>query len=203
MEHPHDLFFFAILISDCSYIQQDNLEGERMILSAIDLQRAIKQGTLNIEPFTNETIRENGIDLRLSANVMRLSQSSGILEIQSPKYDEFYVKENITDKLIIGKFEKILVATVERVKLPNNLMAFCQLRSTFARAGISIPPTVVDAGFEGNLTIQLSGGSFPVSIPTKTRFLHLVFAELKTPLTRGYEGKYKNNMGVAAPKTDL
>jgi dCTP deaminase len=176
---------------------------DTMILSAIDLRNEIKQGTLNIEPFSNQTIRENGIDLRLSGNVMRLSQINEILEIQSPKYKEFYVEENIADTLLLGKFEKILVATLERVKLPNNLMAFCQLRSTFARAGISIPPTVVDAGFGGNLTIQLSGGPFPVKIPVNTRFLHLVFAELKTPLTKGYEGKYKNDSGVAAPKTDL
>jgi dCTP deaminase len=81
-------------------------------------------------------------------------------------------------------------------------MAFCELRSTFSRAGVSIPPTVVDAGFEGNLTIQISGGPFPVRIPVKMRFLHLIFAELKTPLTKGYEGKYKYDNGVATPKTD-
>lgn len=175
-----------------------------MILSRIDLQREIKQGTLNIEPLCDETIRENGIDLRLSDEIIRFSQTNTkTLDIQSPRYDEFYLKENIVDTLVLGKFERILVATLEKVKLPNNLMAFCQLRSTFARAGISIPPTVVDAGFVGNLTIQLSGGSFPVSIHLKTRFLHLIFAELKTPLTKGYEGKYKNDSGVAIPKTDI
>jgi dCTP deaminase len=61
---------------------------------------------------------------------------------------------------------------------------------------------VVDAGFEGNLTIQISGGPFPVKIPVKTRFLHLIFAELKTPLLTGYEGKYKHYDGVATPKID-
>lgn len=174
-----------------------------MILSAADLQREIKQGTLNIEPFSEETIRENGVDLRLSESVMRLREVDKIFELQSPKYEELYVKENIANTLLLGRFEKVLVATLEKISLPNNLMAFCQLRSTFSRAGVSIPPTVVDAGFAGNLTIQLSGGPFPVRIPLKTRFLHLVFAELKTPLTKGYEGKYKNDSGVAAPKTDL
>jgi dCTP deaminase len=172
-----------------------------MILSAIDLQREIKRRTLTIEPFSEDTIRENGIDLRFSCEIMRLSQQNLTpLDIQSPKYDDFYFKENNKEFLLIGKFEKILVATLEKVTLPNNLMAFCQLRSTFARAGILIPPTVVDAGFSGNLTIQLSGGSFPVKIPVKTRFLHLIFAELKTPLTKGYDGKYKNRKGVAPPK---
>lgn len=94
------------------------------------------------------------------------------------------------------------MATLEKVTLPNYLMAFCQLRSTFARAGISISPTVVDAGFSGNLTIQVCGSSFPIKIPTKTRFLHLVFSELKSRLIRGYNGKYQNDEGIGLPKTD-
>jgi dCTP deaminase len=175
-----------------------------VILSAIDLQREIKQGALIIEPCSVETIRENGVDLRLSSAILRLSDKNGeTLDIQSPSPEGFYVKESIVDTLVLGKFERILVSTSEKITLPNNIMAFCQLRSTFARAGVSIPPTVVDAGFTGNLTIQVSGGPFPVKIPVETRFLHLIFAELKTPLTRGYEGKYKNDSGVAAPKIDL
>ena len=174
-----------------------------MILSAVDLQREIKQGTLTIIPYNAETIRENGIDLRISQTIMRLNEKNEkALDIQNPNYDEFYFKENIVDNLILGKYERILVSTIEKITLPNNLMAFCQLRSTFARAGVSIPPTVVDAGFAGNLTIQLSCGPFPVKISINTRFLHLVFAELKTPLKSGYEGKYKNDCGVAAPKAD-
>ncbi len=175
-----------------------------MILSAVDLQREIKQGRLSIEPSTDETIRENGVDLRLSSTIMRLIENKeGMFDIRSPNLDQFYSKESIVDKLVLGKSERILVSTLEKVALPNNLMAFCQLRSTFSRAGISIPPTVVDAGFAGNLTIQLSGGPFSVKIPTNTRFLHLVFAELRTPLTKGYEGKYKNDCNVAAPKADM
>lgn len=187
-----------------SIIDDTYLVVKIVILSAVDLEREIKQGTLSIEPCSAESIRENGVDLRLSSAIMRFSdKNGGTLDIQSPKSEEFYCKESIVDELVLGKFELILVSTLEKIALPNNLMAFCQLRSTFARAGISIPPTVVDAGFAGNLTIQVSGGPFPVKIPVNTRFLHLVFAELRTPLTTGYEGKYKNDCGVATPKTDL
>jgi dCTP deaminase len=174
-----------------------------MILSDVDLKRELKQGLLSIIPLSQDSIRENGIDLRISNEIVRLRQHDiEPLDIQSPKNNEFYTKEEHRESFVVGSFEKILVATLEKIALPNNLMAFCQLRSTFARAGISIPPTVVDAGFSGNLTIQMSGGSFPVKILTKTRFLHLVFAELKSPSTKGYLGKYQNDNGVALPKTD-
>jgi dCTP deaminase len=173
-----------------------------MILSALDLKKAIEQGSLTINPLSEETIRENGVDLRFSEEIVRLQPTDKVLDIQSPNKEGLYFKEKAVDYFVLGKYEKVLVATLERVKLGNNLMAFCQLRSTFARAGVSIPPTVVDAGFEGNLTIQVSCGPFPVKIPVKIRFLHLVFSELKTPLVTGYEGKYKHDNGVATPKKD-
>jgi dCTP deaminase len=162
----------------------------------------MEQGSLTIDPLNSDTVRENGVDLRFSGEIVRLKPTDKMLDIQSPNNEELYVKEKAADFFVLGKNEKILVATLEKVKLGNDLMAFCQLRSTFSRAGVSIPPTVVDAGFEGILTIQISGGPFPVKIPTKTRFLHLVFAELKTPLVTGYEGKYKHDNGVAPPKKD-
>ena len=160
------------------------------------------KGSLVIDPLSADTVRENGVDLRFSEEIIRLQPTDKVLDIQAPDNEGLYVKEKVADYFILGKYEKVLVATLEKVKLGNDLMAFCQLRSTFSRAGISIPPTVVDAGFEGNLTIQISGGSFPIKIPAKTRFLHLVFAELKTPLITGYEGKYKHDNGVAPPKKD-
>lgn len=162
----------------------------------------MKQGSLSIKPLSDDTLRENGVDLRFSEEIVRLQPTDRVLDIQLPSNEGLYVKEKAADFFVLGKYEKVLVATLERVKLGNDLMAFCQLRSTFARAGVSIPPTVVDAGFEGNLTIQISGGPFPVKIPVNTRFLHLVFAELKTPLVTGYEGKYKHDNGVAPPKKD-
>jgi dCTP deaminase len=173
-----------------------------MILSAVDLRKAIEQGSLTINPLSDDTIRENGVDLRFSEEIVRLQPTDMVLDIQSPNNEGLYFKEKTADFFVLGKYEKVLVATFERVKLGNDLMAFCQLRSTFLRAGVSIPPTVVDAGFEGTLTIQISGGPFPVKIPVKTRFLHLVFAELKTPLVTGYEGKYKHDSNVALPKKD-
>jgi dCTP deaminase len=173
-----------------------------LILSAVDLKRALEQGSLGIDPLSGDTVRENGVDLRFSEEIVRLQSADTVLDIASPTIEGLYVKEKVVGSFVLGTHEKVLVATLERVKLPNGMMAFCELRSTFARAGVSIPPTVVDAGFEGNLTIQISGGPFPVRIPVKTRFLHLIFAELKTPLVTGYEGKYKNDNGVATPKTD-
>jgi len=48
----------------------------------------------------------------------------------------------------------VLATTLENIAIPDRLMAFCELRSTFARLGISIPPTIVDAGFSGTSVLN-------------------------------------------------
>jgi len=96
----------------------------------------------------------------------------------------------------------VLATTLENIAIPDRLMAFCELRSTFARLGISIPPTIVDAGFSGNLSIELLGRSAPVRLYPETRFLHIAFAELSMPLKKLHTGKYYEQTGVTIPTID-
>jgi len=79
-------------------------------------------------------------------------------------------------------------------------MAFVNLRSSFARLGLLIPPTIVDAGFEGQLTIELIGSSFPVKLKKGTRFLHLIFDRTLTPVEYPYRSKYQGQRGVTLTK---
>jgi len=75
----------------------------------------------------------------------------------------------------------------------------CNLRSTLARYGLIIPPTVVDAGFEGNLTIEVvnNSGNYIVLRPG-IRFLHVIL--VKTEGEVKYLGKYLGQKGVTLPK---
>jgi len=73
-------------------------------------------------------------------------------------------------------------------------MAFVEIRSTWARQGFMLPPTIVDAGFRGNLTLEiatLGKAELPVGKP----FAHLIFAKLTNP-TEPYRGKYDKQLGI-------
>jgi dCTP deaminase len=78
-------------------------------------------------------------------------------------------------------------------------MGFVNLRSSYARIGLTIPPTIVDANFEGQLTIELVGGDFPVKLYAGDRFLHVVFARLSSIVEKPYSGKYQGQKGVRLP----
>lgn len=137
-----------------------------MILSGADIRRYIETGKLSIVPVTEEQFQQNGIDL--------------ILE-----YFPWHAWP-------LGRFERggfYLVGTRETLQMPDDLMAFVELRSTWARAGLLIPPTIVDAGFQGNLTIEVFCAGPGVEAPLGQRFIHLVFAKMLTP-GDPYRGKY-------------
>ena|ERR1039458_5575996 len=144
-----------------------------MILTGADIKQYIKHGGLRFEPELNdEQFQQNGVDLVLAAaDILRLGH---------------------------GRFT--LGVTRERVEVPNDLMAFVQLRSTWARHGIMLPPTIVDAGFQGTLTLEIASFADPAELlPVGERFVHLIFAKLCTP-TAPYAGKYQGQSGITGAR---
>ncbi|MCW1293983.1 MAG: dCTP deaminase, partial [Candidatus Parvarchaeota archaeon] len=103
-------------------------------------------------------------------------------------------------EFIINPNERILSVTKENISLSNNLIGFVNLRSSYARIGIIIPPTIVDAGFSGKLTIEMIGSEFPIKLHADDRFLHLVFSRTISPVENPYRGKYANKGGVETAK---
>ena len=170
-----------------------------MILSNSDIHKHMKEKRLIINPFHEDTVRENGIDLRLGSEIARLKRTESVFDTRGKnEYERFFEKE-IGESFIINPNERILVCTLEFIELKSDLMGFVNLRSSFARVGLSLPPTIVDAGFKGQLTLHVIGGSFPVRLYVKDRFCHIVLAKL-TSDSVSYSGVYLSQRGVTYPK---
>jgi len=169
-----------------------------LILGDRDLKYYLEKGRITISPLFQDTIRENGVDLRVGGEVARFKEINEVYE-DGKDIRSFYDIEK-GNEFVIYPNEHVLLVTEEYVKLPNDVMAFVNLRSSFARLGILAPPTIVDAGFEGQLTIEVLGSAFPVKIKRGTRFLHLIFARTLTPVENPYRGKYQGQQGVTLTK---
>lgn len=165
-----------------------------MILGDRDLKYYLEKGWIIIDPLNPDSIRENGIDLRVGNQVARFNEIDEVYD-STQDISKFYTVEN-GNEFIINPHEHVLFTTLERIILPNDVMAFVNLRSSFARLGLLIPPTIVDAGFHGELTIEIFGSSFPIKIKTGTRFIHLIFAKTLTPVENPYHGNYQGQVGV-------
>ncbi|MEB3755897.1 MAG: dCTP deaminase, partial [Desulfurococcales archaeon] len=53
---------------------------------------------------------------------------------------------------------------------------------------------------QGELTIEVVGGEYPVRLYPDERFIHLVLVKLDRPAEKPYKGKYQGQRGVRFPK---
>lgn len=148
--------------------KNESKKDDVMILSGADIQQYIKYGGLKFEPILdNNQFQQNGIDLILQES----------------------------DRTTLGRAEFTLGRTREIVTMPNDLMAFVQLRSTWARKGFMLPPTVIDAGFSGSITLEIVAFNCLNHLPIGERFAHVIFAKLASP-SEPYRGKYQNQINT-------
>ncbi len=171
------------------------------MLSGNEIRRLISEGRLEIKPLDDEIIRENGVDLRIGSEVAVLLNNpepvdpDRLGEVRLEDYYKVFRAEHFT----LQPYMKVLVTTMEYIKMPPDVAALVAVRSTFARLGVSIPPTIIDAGFEGEVTIEIHGGAFPVILRRGTRFAHVAFYRVEgEPVP--YRGKYQGQRGVTLPR---
>ena len=86
-----------------------------------------------------------------------------------------------------------LASTVERFKMPLDVVGTVNDKSSWARRMVAVQNTVIEPGWEGYLTIELSNNSFlPVYIPAGAPIAQILFHRIEAPMNVGYEGKYQN-----------
>ena len=123
---------------------------------------------------------------------VKLYIDAGKLEIAPISEDQF--QQNGVD-LVLRSMQHMkgpfwLGCSKEHLKLPDDLMAFVELRSTWARRGFFLPPTIVDAGFEGDLTFEILSYGEEMTAPVNQRFAHLIFARTTGPCTPFFAARY-------------
>lgn len=176
-----------------------------MILSDFDLESLIKEKRLVVQPFKKEIIRENGLDMRLSDEVARHNPDRNenfVIDPSDPEtLKEEYVLEKKVKEIILRAHEQVLLSTIEFVGLPDNLIGFVELRSTWARHGLFMPPTIIDAGFAGTITLEVFNSSkFSIVLCPEVRFAHIIFATTLNRVRNAYKGTYLNQRGIFLPK---
>jgi dCTP deaminase len=175
-----------------------------LILSDWDIRVYLEKGLLVIKPLFEDTIRENGVDLRFGYQFCRFRGGGVVIDTRVMNVPDALECINVERDtgFLVKPYEHVLATTLEWVELPHDLVGLVNLRSSFARAGIYIPPTVIDAGFRGNITIELIGGPNPVRVYPEQRFLHVVFLRTSSPVYKPYQGKYQGQVNVTPPKPD-
>lgn len=162
-----------------------------MILGRERIFERVREDRL-IEEFRGDCLEGAGYDLRVG-RIYRL-KSGGYIGVSSR--DNPAVEEVRFDEYPLEPGEYILFETVERVNMPDDLMARILPRSSVFRAGCSLMNAVVDPGYEGTLTLGLRNLSRHVfRFERGARMAQIVFEEVAGK-TKPYEGRYQGGRVV-------
>lgn len=166
-----------------------------MILSRREILTYLKAGTLRFHPeVSTESVAQVSIDLRLGRKFTRFKDEPPAyltsIHVDPSLWDSKDIwehSESDTYLLRPGKF--VLAQTLERVRIPNDLVGLVEGRSSYARVGITIHITApkIDPGFDGHITLEMANfGNIPVELRAEVdRPAQLILVRLTSPLGEG------------------
>ena len=171
---------------------------------------AIEEGM--ISPFEDKQVREGKISYGLSSYGYdaRVSEEFKIFtnvnsEIVDPKNFKStnFVTKNGTE-CIIPPNSFALARTVEKFKIPDDVLVICLGKSTYARCGIIVNVTPLEPGWEGYVTLEFSNTTpLPAKIYANEGVAQFVFLKGNEKPEVTYadrDGKYMGQTGVTLPK---
>jgi dCTP deaminase len=162
-----------------------------VILSDVDLRKAIVAGRIGIEPFDEAAVQPSSIDVRVDSlfRVFR-NHTAPVIDVKRDMRDLTELVEIPADGVFMlhpGEF--VLGSTVERVTVPDDLVARIEGKSSLGRLGLLIHSTAgfVDAGFSGHITLELANvANLPITIYPGMKIGQISFMEMTTPAERPY-----------------
>ncbi len=170
---------------------------------------------ITITPIINpeEQFGPTSVDLRLGTDFqvmarsnlthMDLAQSPEVLS-QQVQASMTYVKVAPGEPFVLHPGEFALASTLEFVKIPLDIAARLEGRSTWGRLGLQIHATAgfVDPGFVGALTFELSNVStVPLQLFPGVRISQICFfdaAKTQLPYAQKKFTKYSGKMSTAS-----
>jgi dCTP deaminase len=162
-----------------------------VILSDRTIREQIDAGRIIIDPLDPVGLQPSSVDLRLDRwfRVFK-NHTMGHIDVKSNL-------EELTELVEVGEEEPfmlhpgefVLGSTLERVAVPDDLVARLEGKSSLGRLGLLIHSTAgfVDAGFDGHITLELANvASLPITLYPGMKIGQISFMEMTSPAERPY-----------------
>ena len=176
-----------------------------MILSDRTLREEIAAGRIVLDPFEPANVQPSSIDLRVDRyfRVFR-NHTAGVIDVKADMTGLTELVETPDDGVFMlhpGEF--VLGSTLERVRVPDDLVARIEGKSSLGRLGLLIHSTAgfIDPGWNGHVTLELSNvANLPITIYRGMKIGQLSFVQLTEPSAHPYGSaglgsKYQNQRG--------
>lgn len=102
-----------------------------------------------------------------------------------------------TEISVVNPGETVLIGTIERVNLPDDVVGFIKDKSSFLRAMCSVGQGFVDPGYCGDLTVQFKNNSSrAIALNPGMPFCQIVFEQTSGDVAESYNGHYQDSDGI-------
>jgi len=169
-----------------------------------------------ITPFVDDQVREEdgrkivsyglssyGYDVRL-ANTFKIFTNINSAVIDPLVPDESCFQDFEGDVCIIPPNSYVLGRTIETFDIPRNVTGICLGKSTYARSAAIVNVTPIEAGFKGQVVIEISNASpLPLKVHAGMGIAQFLFFLGDQPCKVSYDdrgGKYQNQQGVVTAR---
>lgn len=174
------------------------------VLNDGKIRELLSENKIIIEPFPQDIqFQPASVDLCLDSNFLTFKNTS--TPVIDTKKQQFYTEYHTfseNNPLVLQPGDFILAQTVERVTVPDNLLARVEGRSSIGRLGVVIHVTAgfIDPGFSGNITLEICNlGNIPVVLYPFQRVCQIVFEELCESAERPYGSAGNKYQGQSVP----
>ncbi len=168
------------------------------MLSKIDIERKVEEGEMEVEPWEPSNLKPASLPVHLN-NEIAVAKEGEIDPLQKEDYEENFERKELskgeTHTLYPGEF--ILGRTIEKLKLPKDMAALLDGKTTLARLGVSVTQGAMlihpGSGDPEPRKIVLeikNNGPFKVKLTNEMRIGELYFHETNTPSDIGYDEKW-------------
>jgi dCTP deaminase len=173
-----------------------------------------------IQPFSPQLVREvegrriisagassYGYDMQLADDDFRVFSPIHSREIDPKNFDEgslieppLQTAEDGSRYYLLPPHSYALGVTVETFRMPRNVTGICMCKSTYARAGLMLNTTPLEAGWTGRLVIELGNlADLPLRVYVNEGIGQVLFFESDEACDTSYEdrgGKYQGQTGL-------
>jgi dCTP deaminase len=162
-----------------------------VILSDGTIRRLLAEGRIEVDPFDDALLQPSSIDVRVD-RFFRVFHNARhpYIDVKEPQDDLTELVEIQDDApFILHPGEFVLASTLERVRLPDDVVARLEGKSSLGRLGLLIHSTAgfIDPGWDGHVTLELSNvANLPITIYYAMRIGQLSFMQLTEPAETPY-----------------
>jgi dCTP deaminase len=176
-----------------------------VVLSDRTIRRLLEEGRIGIDPYDEALLQPSSVDVRVD-RLFRVFHNARYpyIDVKKPQEELTELVEIEDDQpFILHPGEFVLGSTLERLRLPDDLVARLEGKSSLGRLGLLIHSTAgfVDPGWDGHVTLELSNvANLPITIYYGMKIGQLSFVQLTEPAvspygSAGLGSKYQGQRG--------